>query len=726
MTIDRKIPFKLGDWLVEPEFNHLTSGDESHRVEPKVMSVLLYLATCAPRVATKDEILQAVWPDTFVGEDALTRCVSMLRHILDDSPHSPRFIKTIPKVGYCLLVEVLPYSPPAAEQASQQPDPAAPSMETSSDSLPEPPSIDRRKAGLRLAAVILLLAALSGISFIGYRSSRVHSVPPAFHTFQLTTDAGEQSRPAWSPDGKQIAFVWQKEGDSQQHIYIQNVDSNSLVRLTSLPDSEYSPAWSPDGKQIAFLSSSKSGLGLYIAALPPAKSVRRVYIPGDVTRWDEGALSWSPDGKSLVLDDHIDQQPSSSIYLIDMETLRAHPLTVPPAGWEGDLSPVFSPDGQKIAFVRASENFVENIYWIPAGGGTPHSVTHDGKMIKGIAWSPDSHSILFASNRGGTVALWKTSLDGSATERLPVGTDDATQPAVTPWGHRVAYVQASAISGILRVRSAKDEPHEAKSSVLVSSTAGDSAPSISPDGKQFAFQSWRMGTQQVWISSIDGLSLRQLTPSGGQLDGSGSPSWSPRGDRVAFDSRIYGHSHIFLITPSGGNPQQLTFGDVNDIVPRWSSDQRSLYFRSNRGGRWQLWKVSALGGTPQPITADDGMVGQESPDGKWLYFARGDQDGIWRVSTAGGKEERVLDQPSAGFWAYWEVSSEGIYFLDQRQSTPSISVYDPVSQKISGFAKLDRVPPTFAGLCVLPGGHGALISDRRDAGSHISIAEGVF
>jgi len=133
-----------------------------------------------------------------------------------------------------------------------------------------------------------------------------------------------------------------------------------------------------------------------------------------------------------------------------------------------------------------------------------------------------------------------------------------------------------------------------------------------------------------------------------------------------------------------------------------------------------------MGGTPQPITADDGMVGQESPDGKWLYFARGDQDGIWRVSTAGGKEKRVLNQPSAGFWAYWELSSKGIYFLDQRQSTPSISVYDPVLQKTSIFAKLDRVPPTFAGLCVLPGGHGALISDRRDAGSHISIAEGVF
>jgi len=724
MTINHKTTFLLDDWLVEPEFNQLTSGEMCHRVEPKVMSVLLYLAACAPSVASKDEILHAVWPDTFVGEDALTRCISVLRHILDDTPRDPRFIKTVPKVGYCLLMEARPYLPAAQDAAAPAnllPDHTEQPGQTVPTSLP-----GKRKTQVRIAAALLLLLALGSASFFVYRALYAHHAPSAFHSFQLTTDAGEQSRPAWSPDGKWLAFVWQKEEETQQHIYIREVGSESLTRLTSTSGSEYSPVWSPDGKQIAFLASSEAGLGLYIASVPPAHTARRIYIPGDVTRWDEGALSWSPDGKSLVLVDHMEQQASSSIYLIDMDTLRAHPLTAPPVGWEGDLSPVFSPDGQKIAFVRASENFVENIEWIPTSGGAPHPVTSDGKVIKGIAWSPDSRSILFASNRAGTMALWKTSLNGSVIERFSVGTDAAMQPAVTPVGNRVAYVQSSAISGILSVRPAKDSPHDAKPTVVVSSTAGDSAPSISPDGKQFAFQSWRLGPQQIWISSIDGLTLRQLTPNGGPLSGSGSPAWSPHGDRIAFDSRIDGHSHIFLGNPAGGAPQQVTFGDVNDIVPRWSTDQHSLYFRSNRGGRWQLWKVSSAGGTPQPITTDDGLVGQESPDGKWLYFARGDQDGIWRVPTTGGKEVRVLDQPLTGFWAYWAVSGDSIYFLDQKQSTPAISIYDLVSRKTTTFAPLDRVPPMFSGLSVAQGGREVLISDRRDAGSHISIADGAF
>jgi DNA-binding winged helix-turn-helix (wHTH) protein len=100
--------FLLEKWLVEPEFNRLSSADATHNVEPKVMGVLLQLAVRAESVVSKDEILRAVWPKTYVSEDAVTRCVSVLRHILEDDPQNPRFIKTVFKVGYCLLVPVTP------------------------------------------------------------------------------------------------------------------------------------------------------------------------------------------------------------------------------------------------------------------------------------------------------------------------------------------------------------------------------------------------------------------------------------------------------------------------------------------------------------------------------------------------------------------------------------------------------------------------------------------
>ncbi|MGA2832948.1 MAG: DPP IV N-terminal domain-containing protein [Terracidiphilus sp.] len=734
--MNSKSPFVLDDWTVEPEFNQLSKGNTSHRIEPKVMSVLLELADQAPRVVSKEEILSAVWPDTFVGEDALTRCISVLRHILEDDPHNPRYIKTVSKVGYCLLVvghppEPLPEDIPRRDALEMQEGKERPApQELRQGAMPTvPPSeqvADKRWAGIRIGAVVLCLALAGGLVFWAIHATFPKPVPAPIRTFQLTTNAGEQSRPALSPDGKKLAFVWAKEDGGRQHIYIKELGNESLLRLTDLSDDEYSPTWSPDGKQIAFLSSSEAGLGLYIASLAAPHSVRKVYIPEETTRWDQGALSWSPDGKSFVLVDHMGAQPSSSIYLIDVESMRAHTLTSSPPGWEGDLNPVYSPDGKKIAFLRASESWVVDLYWIPTSGGEPRQITRDDKTINGITWSSDSRSIVFSSNRAGQFALWKVALDGGTPQRMPVGTEGATQPAISLNGSNLAFVEGSAIFGIMRVSASKDESHETREPLIVSSTAQDSAPSISPDGAQFAFQSWRSGSQQIWVSSIDGQSLRQLTPLDDRLSVTGSPSWSPEGDLILFDSRIDGHSHIFAIAATGGKPQQITFGEVNDIVPRWSADGHSIYFRSNRGGRWQLWKKPAAGGTPQPVTTDDGIVGQESSDGKWLYFARGGEDGIWRMPASGGHAVRILDEPAAGYWAYWAVTHSGIYFLSSKQQTPSIKVFNPVTQKITVFSKLNRLPPLYSGLSLLQDGREVLISDKHDAGSHISIAQSVF
>lgn len=746
MLKNQKFSFKLENWIVDPAFNRLVRGDAVHRVEPKVMSVLLLLAAQAKRVVTKDEILHTVWPGTYVGEDALPRCISMLRHILGDDPHNPRFIQTVSKVGYCLLVEPLPLPKSAADEiADAGSDAMASSTADSSASLdasqnpslihPDAPVIPSPRPitkSLRLPVTVAIFLGAAAVGIWSVHALHPNRIRPTYQTFQVTTNAGEQSRPALAPDGKHVAYVWEKEDGSPQHIYIKELGRESVHALSPLPDLEYSPVWSPDGKQLAYLSSSSFGLGLYLSSLSPDSAPRKIYIPNETTGWDAGALSWSPDGKSFLLADHMGSQPSSSIIQIDIATLTAHALTTPPTGWEGDVSPAFSPDGQKIAFVRESESETSDLYWIPAAGGEPHQITRDGKLINGIAWSTDSQSIIFSSNRAGQPALWQVALNGGAPERLPIGTEDATQPAVSAEGDRLAFVQSSAIFGILRIAglSHGSGTHDVESvlQTVISSTAEDSAPSVSPDGTQFAFQSWRSGTQQIWLSSLDGQSLRQFTPNDKHLYFFGSPAWAPSGWQLAFDCRRNGHSHIFVMAVSGGTPRQLTFGDVNDIVPRWSIDGKFLYFRSNRGGRWQLWKLPATGGAAQPVTREDGFVGQESPDGKWLYFARGGENGIWRMPIAGGEEVRILDQPAAGYWGYWAVSSAGIYFLDQSRSTsaPAISVYDPATQKITPFARLDRLPPLYSGISLIPGKRELLMDDKQDAGSHIAMTQGTF
>lgn len=628
-------------------------------------------------------------------------------------------------------MEARPLEPPATEEPTPEAhelperfDRLSPSS-TQREAAPVRRFAARTSLSVRIGALALFLALGCGTAVWVTTSSSANSTQPSIRIFQLATNGGEQSRPAFSPDGKRLAFAWAKGDGSNQHIYVETLGGESLFELTDLPDSEYSPAWSPDGKWIAFLSSSDAGLGLYVASLSDPHSARKVYVPGENKNWTDGALSWSPDGKSFVLVDHVGTLASSSIYLIDVDTLLARPLTTPPPGGDGDIAPVFSPDGKMIAFLREAESWNMDLCWVSTAGGAVHEVTHDNAMIDGIAWSSDNRSLVFSSNRAGQFALWKSSLTGGTPTRLAVGTEDATQPAISLNGNDLAFVQGFEISGIQHSFVSGDS-HATKESTVISSSAQDSGPSISPDGRSFAFQSWRSGSRQIWVSSIDGQTIRQLTQADKTVSGAGSPSWSPNGDRILFDARIDGHAHIFAISAAGGSATQITFGNVNDIIPRWSSDGRSIYFRSNRGGRWRLWKQSMAGGTPRLMTSDDGIVGQESPDGKWLYFARYDEDGIWRMPATGGDAIRLLDQPMAGYWGYWEVTRSGVYFLDQRQATPTIFVYNPVTKRTARFARVNQQPLPCFGLSIVHDRRDFLIGSKSEANSHILIAQGVF
>ena len=97
---------RIGEWWVNPAANELGRSDETVRIEPKAMEVLMLLVQHAERVVTREELLQAVWPGVIVGDEVLTQSVIKLRKALGDDPRSPSFIETIPKRGYRLIALV--------------------------------------------------------------------------------------------------------------------------------------------------------------------------------------------------------------------------------------------------------------------------------------------------------------------------------------------------------------------------------------------------------------------------------------------------------------------------------------------------------------------------------------------------------------------------------------------------------------------------------------------
>ena len=108
---DFPLPFRLGEFLVQPALNRVSGVDEMAQVEPRVMQVLLCLADSDGEVVSRHALMDMVWTDTIVGEEVLTRAVSELRRIFRDKARSPRYIETIRNHGYRLLVPVVPEAP---------------------------------------------------------------------------------------------------------------------------------------------------------------------------------------------------------------------------------------------------------------------------------------------------------------------------------------------------------------------------------------------------------------------------------------------------------------------------------------------------------------------------------------------------------------------------------------------------------------------------------------
>lgn len=98
--------FRVADWLVQPRLNRVSAGHVVTHVQPKIMDVLVLLASRPGEVVTREQLFRTVWAGTHVTEHALARSISELRKIFKDSHRRPRVVETIPKVGYRLIAPV--------------------------------------------------------------------------------------------------------------------------------------------------------------------------------------------------------------------------------------------------------------------------------------------------------------------------------------------------------------------------------------------------------------------------------------------------------------------------------------------------------------------------------------------------------------------------------------------------------------------------------------------
>jgi len=547
----------------------------------------------------------------------------------------------------------------------------------------------------------------------------------------LTSLSGWEWNPALSPDGSQLAFSWNARGVLRGgDIYVQLIGAGTPLRLTTDAADDHSPAWSPDGRHIAFFRCLGSEQGVFtVPALGGPE--RKLQAAGcSPLAYDEGrSLDWSDDGKLLAFPDKTSAD-GFSIFLLSIETLEKRRLTFPPVEHQADVRPAFSPDGRSVAFARVGGTTMPSLMVVPVAGGEPRRLSlgdvWTGGVPGGHAWTPDGSSIVaswaptWVTNSG---SLWKVPATGGVPEQVAVGGDNASQPSISRRGNRLAFVQAHIDTDTWEIGMSGSPPQGHSPKKVISSSRRDDGPQLSPDGSKIAFESVRSGRNEIWICDRDGANALQLTRFGGQA---GTPRWSPDGRSIAFDSDKEGQIDIYVLGVAGGLPRRLTSEASFDAVPSWSGDGRWVYFGSNRTGGFQVWKVPADGGPAIQVTRNGGFAAFESPDGSRLYYAKRDAPGIWTVSVKGGEEQPVHDLPPTGYWGYWGIGRLGLYLINpEAKPRPAIELFNLATRRVTRIAELERQPIQWqSGFSVSRDERSILFSQWEQSGSDIMLVEG--
>ena len=669
-------PFQAGTWRVEPARLLLRQAGSEHRLEPRVMALLVVLARSAGGVVTRKDLLDLVWADAVVGGDALTGAVSKLRRALDppikeaaEEAAGVSAIDTIPKLGYRLQL-------PVTWQAGAEASVNTPVPEHSPGGQPR----RRLHTATILAAAVLVGLVGLGAWFFGSRPATgapSRSAPPEIRP--VTSFPGIEVQPAVAPGGAdRIAFAWQGAGQDNWDVYVIVRGTSTPMRLTDDPGIDREPAWSPDGRHLAYLHFDDEGLcSIYrVSALggPP----RRVAACGGRAE----SLSWAPDGKRLLYAVRPGAGEPFRIVSLSLSEGTRLELTSPPPGSLGDLRARYSPDGKTLAFIRSPIHGVEDIFLHPPGQPEPERLTADNLKIHGMDWARDGRTLVFSSNRAGLFSLWRIARSGGEPTWIGITGGDVDAPSIGAAGF-IAYEQWRDETNIYRL-----DPRTGDKAEVVRSTHWDFDPAVSPGSQRLAFVSDRSGSSEIWVS--DAGRLRKMTDFGGPYVT--APSWDPTGRRIAFEARVNGNGDVYLLDGNELEPRRVTLAAARDAVPSWSRNGERLYFASRRSGSWQIHTISPDGGDPRQLTTAGGFLAQETGDGQWVLFSKHDQPGLFRMPVGGGAERQVIADLNPVDRGQWVATHEAIYVVRHSPDGPTVLVgYDLDGSNRRDVGSLDRV-----------------------------------
>ena len=503
------------------------------------------------------------------------------------------------------------------------------------------PRISRRP-WIPIAIVAAGLAIGAGWT-IGPLMRGAASTEPRF--LPLATEAGQENRPAWSPDGTSVAYLAEVGGARQ--VFARTLGTASPLQITKVFANCDDVFWHPDGTRLYYRSDGKLWLQ-GIAGGEPQLVIDRA-----------GAGSVSPDGRTLVL--VREREPGAALWLMspDGANPRLFAQATFPERFRDGADVRFSPDGTSIGVVLSQESGAGGFeFWvIPYPSGVPRRVLASMTLsspVTGFDWTRDGRHFVFSAELTGTpgLHLYAAAIETSEVRALTPGTGTEARPSVSPDGKRIAFVAGGRNVDLIEGALDGGPTH-----ALLATSRDEQLPSWSSNGRQYAYAGNANGAFELWVRTPAEGWARPIVTAGQD----GLPPWfqlrnprfSPDNSRVLYE--LWGPEHSIWISPVG-NGRSLRIGEASDFDAHgasWSPDGNQIaYTRTTKegGGSWSLVRASVGGGTPAVVLNGVFSMATEwtrSRSGEWIAFSN--PNGVQIVSPDGARRKTLLETDSPGF-----------------------------------------------------------------------------
>ena len=678
--------YRFGDFAIDLEQRVLLRSKRPVPLTPKVFDTLLVLVERHGRIVSKDELMNLLWPDSFVEDSNLIFNVQHLRKALGDDARHPVFIETIARRGYRFIADVeecltdegavtANVKVRSGHEYPGQTNPLViPSNAASEATVIESPAStplklqSSRPIAIALATSILIVVSISAWYLARAKSDSGRSLnvgtilgatPPL--KIEKLTLTGKNRHAVISPDGQYIAYTFPVKG--QNSVWLRQLSTDSGKEIVSPGDRLGGLAISHNGQHLYFIKGPPESFALYRVALPLGG------VPVRLIEKPQGTYSLSPDDRQIafVRYSEDDKQCALMIASIDGHQERAIAIHDQPDRFN---SPAWSPDGTNVAVASGpSDSGSQQVRVLQFNVATGSAVELSPTRwfhISRIVWLPNQSGLLIAGKRtlGQPKQLWRLNHRTGEVTPLTDGTISYVDLSLTADGSRGVAPQVSSTSNIWispagRSQALKQITHASEDFCWMA------------DGR-IVYSSHNSFNASLWIMQPDGTNQKQLTYEG---EHNGNPAATADGRFIVFSSNRSGVRQIWRMDSDGSNATQVTKGPGHGL-PAVSPDGRWVFY--NSVDDWSLWKVSIDGGDPVHLTNGQAIYPSMSADGKLIAcFGKGKEKTrkILILSPIDGKTLREFDVGSLKLSAYrlrWSLDGRFLFFAASREGVAGI------------------------------------------------------